>query len=128
MSFALTTPQIESQVKDVTRRMGWEFLQVGDLLRPVKKCMGLKKGEAIEQIGKSLVRVVDISKERLDRMMFDVAYGFDEIRREGFRNHPRFGWPDEWINFFCASHKGCAPSTVITRIEFEYVHQVEKTN
>ena len=30
MSFALTTPQVRSQEKDVTRRLGWDDLKPGD--------------------------------------------------------------------------------------------------
>ena len=47
MSFALTKSQIIDQSKDVTRRLGWDFLRVGDLLQPVEKCMGLRPGEQI---------------------------------------------------------------------------------
>ena len=35
MSFALTTDQILSQTKTVTRRFGWEKLKPGDVLQPV---------------------------------------------------------------------------------------------
>jgi hypothetical protein len=45
MSFALTEQQILDGTKDVTRRLGWLFLKRGDLIRPVRKCMGLKRGE-----------------------------------------------------------------------------------
>lgn len=120
ISFALTTPQIETQVKDVTRRLGWEFLQEGVLLRPVKKCMGLKKGESIEQVGKSLIRVVRVNREPLKKLIEDLEYGYDEVRREGFVDHAQYGQPHTWVDFFCASHRGCTPQTVITRIEFEF--------
>jgi len=29
--------------------------------------------------------------------------------------------PEEFVAMFCASHKDCTPTSVITRIEFEYV-------
>lgn len=45
MSFMLTKEQVLNQTKDVTRRNGWAFLKPGDLIQPVEKCMGLKKGE-----------------------------------------------------------------------------------
>lgn len=121
MSFALTTTQIEQQEKDVTRRLGWEFLKVGELLRPVKKCMGLRPGEKIQQVGHSIIRVVDVRREALEAMTEDLSYGFEEVRREGFANHPTLRWPNEWVEFFCSSHKGCQSETIITRIEFEYV-------
>lgn len=47
MSFALTVPQIQAGTKDVTRRLGWQFAKAGDLIRPVRKCMGLKPGAKI---------------------------------------------------------------------------------
>lgn len=119
MSFALTTEPVLKQFKDVTRRLGWEFLKTGDLLQPVKKCMGLKPGERIEKLGPP-IRVISVRRERLDRMLIDLRYGFDEVRREGFAHHPDYQFPSEWVGMFCASHKGCKPDSVITRIEFEY--------
>jgi hypothetical protein len=117
MSFSLTTAQVLAQTKDVTRRMGWLKLKAGDLVQPVKKCMGLKPGEKIEKLG-SPIRIVSVRREQLDCMTLD--YGFSEVEREGFAGHPAFCWPSEWIKMFCSTHKGCAPDTVITRIEFAY--------
>ena len=119
MSFALTTDQVLDQSKDVTRRLGWKFLKVGDLLRPVKKCMGLKPGEKIQVLRDPII-VVSLRRERLDLMTTDLDYGFAEVRREGFADHPDYRWPSQWVAMFCASHKGCTPLTIITRIEFEY--------
>ena len=48
MSFAMTTEQVRNQTKTVTRRQGWRFLNAGDILQPVVKGMGLKKGEKKE--------------------------------------------------------------------------------
>jgi len=119
MSFALTTTQILDQSKDVTRRLGWEFLKVGDLLRPVRKCMGLRPGEKLDVLRDPII-VVGLRRERLDRMVTDLVYGRDEVRREGFAGHPDFGEPAAWVAMFCATHKGCTPERVITRIEFAY--------
>lgn len=119
MSFALTTDQILDESKDVTRRLGWEFLRIGDLLRPVRKCMGLRAGEKLEVLRDPII-VVGLRRERLDRMLTELDYGFEEVRREGFATHPRYRWPSAWVDMFCASHKGCRPETVITRIEFSY--------
>lgn len=119
MSFALTTPQLLARTKDVTRRLGWEFLKVGDQLQPVKKCMGLRPGERIEKLGPP-IRVIDLRRERLDRLTTDIEYGFAEISREGFAEHPTYRWPSEWVQMFCGTHRGCTPATVITRIEFTY--------
>lgn len=119
MSFALTTQQILDGTKDVTRRMGWEFLKAGDLLRPVRKCMGLRPGERISVL-RDPIRVVSVRREPLQMMIDDLDYGFEEVRREGFADHPDYHWPSVWVATFCASHKGCTPASVVTRIEFTY--------
>lgn len=119
MSFALTTSQIMEGSKDVTRRLGWEFLKVGQLLQPVRKCMGLRPGERLDKL-RDPIRVVSLRREPLRRMTDDVEYGFEEVRREGFEFHPEYRWPSTWVAMFCATHKGCTPETIITRIEFAY--------
>lgn len=119
MSFALTADQVLDQSKDVTRRLGWMFLKVGDLLQPVKKCMGLKPGESIQRLG-CPIRVVSLRRERLILMIEDLAYGFEETRREGFGHHLLYLSPSNFIAMFCETHKGCTPETIITRIEFAY--------
>lgn len=115
ISCALTAPQILDQSKDVTRRLGWLHLKVGDLIQPVKKCMGLKPGEKIEKLGPP-VRVVSVRRERLDLVDSLDSYGPDECRREGFPHMTGA----EFVAMFCATHKGCTPATEITRIEFAY--------
>ena len=119
MSFALTTRQVLDHSKDVTRRLGWLFLKDGDLLRPVKKCMGLRPGEKLDVLTDP-IRVVSVRRERLDLMITDIEYGFKECEREGFGLHPDYRWPSAFVGMFCASHKGCTPETIITRIEFAY--------
>lgn len=119
ISFVLTTSQILDQSKDVTRRLGWEFLKVGDLLQPVKKCMGLRPGETIQRLG-CPIRVVGMRREPLSRMTEDLDYGFEEVRREGFEHSRMYCVPSAWVEMFCNTHKGCTPATVITRIEFAY--------
>lgn len=118
MSFALTTEQIMAGTKDVTRRLGWQFLKVGELLRPVRKCMGLRPGEKIVVLTDPL-RVVDVRRELLRRMIDEIEYGYEECRREGFGGHPEYKHPNLFVAMFCATHKGCTPDTVITRIELE---------
>jgi hypothetical protein len=115
MSFALTTSQVLDKSKDVTRRLGWLNLKPGDLIQPVKKCMGLKPGEKVEKLRRP-VRVVSVRRERLDEMTSRLHYGIDECRREGF---PRM-LPTDFVAMFCSSHKGCKPDSVVTRIEFTY--------
>lgn len=119
MSFALTTNQIMDGSKDVTRRLGWLFLKEGDLLRPVKKCMGLRPGEKLDVL-RDPIRVTSIRREPLRRMTDEIEYGHAEVRREGFEWHPDYGDPFAWVRMFCSTHKGCTPETVITRIEFAY--------
>lgn len=119
MSFALTERQILEETKDVTRRLGWEHLRAGDQLRPARKCMGLRKGERVVLLRDPL-HVVSVRREPLRRMLDDADYGFEEVRREGFADHPDYRWPSQWVAMFCTTHRGCTPETVITRIEFRY--------
>lgn len=116
MSFALTEGMIRCRAKSVTRRLGWRFLKPGDLVLPVKKAQGLKRGERAEPIGPSL-RIVSVRRERLLMILIKRAYGQAEVRAEGFGgiyNRRQF------VRFFCQSHS-CEPDIEVTRIEFEYV-------
>ncbi|MDM0054071.1 hypothetical protein [Variovorax fucosicus] len=92
MSFALTTGQILDDTKDVTRRLGWMFLKPGELVRPVKKCMGLRPGEKLDVL-RDPIRVLHLRREPLRAMVDDLEYGFDEVRREGFADHLDYRWP-----------------------------------
>lgn len=105
ISCAITTDQILAQAKDVTRRLGWLHLKVGDLLQPVKKCMGLKPGEKVQKLG-CPVRVKSVRREPLNALHGNYAY--HECEREGF---PMLTGP-EFIAMFCKTHKGCKPETV----------------
>lgn len=113
ISFSMTTQQYEDGDKDVTRRMGWEDLEPGDVLMAVEKGMGLKKGEKIRKLGH--LRVISARREPLDAIIHTPAYGVEECRREGFPDMT----PAEFVAFFCKGHKGCTPDTIVTRIEFE---------
>lgn len=118
ISFSLTKRQFRERTKTVTRRLGWENLKVGELLMGCEKVMGRKRGEELIRMG--AIRVVSVRRERLD------AIDGADVIREGFANIDR----QEFIAFFCASHKptkakkgdakGCTPSSMVTRIEFEY--------
>ena len=114
ISFTLTTDQIRDQSKTVTRRKGWKFLEVGDLLNACVKCMGLKPGEKIERLGQ--IRVTCVTRQQLRAMCDDRTYGKKEAKREGF--------PDmkghEFALMFCR-HMGGDLDQMVTRIEFEYV-------
>lgn len=119
MSFMLTTQQIRQRTKTVTRRTGWLNLRPGELLCAVEKGMGLKPGERIARI--ATIRVLDVRREPLKAMLEDVDYGVAECVKEGFGSHYALQWPSEFVPFFCASHKGCTPDSLVTRIAFEYV-------
>lgn len=116
ISFSMTTPQFMAGTKDVTRRMGWEGLRAGDILRAVEKCMGLKKGEKMKPL--DMIRVVSVRQEILDEMTRNPDYGLVECKREGFPEMV----PSEFIEFFCRGHTGAFPKRTITRIEFERLH------
>jgi hypothetical protein len=117
ISFALTTPQFLDGSKDVTRRMGWLKAKAGDKLCAVKKCMGFRPGESVERLG--VIRLVAVRREPLRAILDDLEYGFDETRREGFPAEHHNHFPSEFVSFFCRSHKGCTPDSVVTRLEFE---------
>jgi len=109
MSFMLTKEQVKNQTKTVTRRLGWWFLRGDEILNAVEQCQGLKKGEKIVRI--NLIQVVDTRPERL--------YEIDKIDciAEGFPDLT----PDQFIEMFCKSHRGCQPETMVNRIRFEYI-------
>lgn len=123
ISFSLTTEQVVAGTKTVTRRVGWRHLKPGDLLQPVKKCMGLKPGEKIEPL-RGPLRVVSVRRESLWQMWLDPEYGAEECKREGFPHMT----PLDFVDMFCASHKGCNRGSEVTRIEFEYVPDAHLSN
>jgi hypothetical protein len=122
MSFALTTDQVRQQTKTVTRRIGWAWLRPGTLLQPVVKAQGLKKGQAVERIG-GPIRVVDVRRERIDRLETEPAYGYVEVRLEGYP----LGLigPFEFSAWFQKAHP-YQEDFMVTRIEFEYVTAVPR--
>lgn len=115
ISFSLTTRQFRAKTKSVTRRNGWKDLKPSDRLMACEKCMGRKPGEPLVRMG--AIAVMSVRFERLDRMIALPAYGRDECRKEGFPDMT----PEEFVDMFCASHKGCTPATIVTRISFEYL-------
>lgn len=149
IAVSLTTKQVANSVaellgqpkphpnrlgKTVTRRDGWEDLQPGTLLCLVEKGMGLKRGEKVNRL--ALVHVTSVRRERLD------AITPEDVKLEGFAHFSDLGpihlkldyprqtaeasarvtvRPIDFITFFCATHKGTTPASIITRIEWEYV-------
>jgi hypothetical protein len=118
MSFMLTPDQILDRSKTVTRRLGWSTLEPGTLVRAVRKGMGLKRGEKVEQL--AIIRITDVTQEPLTALLARPVYGMEEVHREGL-DHRFQGSPAAFVAFFCASHRGCEPASTVTRIEFEYV-------
>ena len=106
MSFALTTEQVLNETKTVTRRLGWKNLEQYQEVWACKKCMGLKKGEKVEKI--AMLTILNVRREPLN------AITQEEVVKEGFPDMTR----DQFIKFFCKTHKGCTPDTEVTRIEF----------
>lgn len=112
ISFSLTTAQMYSKTKDVTRRTGnfWSKLKPGDILTAVEKSQGLKRSEKVKVIGK--IQIVSVTKETLESITPQ------EVLREGFENMT----PREFVIFFCASHTNCLPHTLVNRIEFKHLY------
>lgn len=115
ISFSLTTKQFVERTKTVTRRAGWVNLAPGVILNGCEKCQGLKLGEKVKRLG--VISVTAVSREPLQRMTDDKAYGAAEVVREGFPEMT----PEQFVEMFCRSHSGCTPATEVTRIEYEYL-------
>lgn len=114
MSFALTTEQVRNQTKTVTRRLGWKDAKPGDVVQPIVKGQGLKKGEKVVRIG-CPIRFVSVERCRLDALLGDDFAASDEAKLEGF---PQLT-SEEFVAMFC-EHNRCTPDTEVTRIEFGY--------
>lgn len=115
ISFALTTQQILDGTKTVTRRIGWRHAKPGDLLQPVRQCMGLRKGQRVEVL-RPAIRLVSVRREALSRLVALPDYGRAEVVLEGFADLT----PAMFVEFFARSHK-CAADVLVTRLEFVYV-------
>lgn len=108
MSFALTTPQVRSHEKDVTRRLGWDDLKPGDRVCAVVKGQGIPKGGKVERI--CVIECVSNRKEML------CAITSAEVLREGFKCMS----PSDFVKMFC-KHTKCEPRDFVNRIEFKYI-------
>jgi hypothetical protein len=109
MSVSLTEDQVRARQKTVTRRLGWRVLAVGDRVTLCRKVMGRRHGEP-------LVRIVDVEIVSVRREPLNIIEAGDLVA-EGFPSMSS----EEFIEFFCASHRGCRPDTEVTRIEWRYV-------
>ena len=109
----MTTEQVRKQTKDVTRRFGWWFLKPGDMVQPVVKAMGLKKGETAEKIGPP-IRIVATRREPL------CSITREDVAREGF---PRHWSPADFIDMLCRHYGNIDVQKPVNRIEFEYLRE-----
>jgi hypothetical protein len=129
ISFQLTTEQVRSRTKTVTRRLGWRTVRPGDLLQAIVKGQGLKKGEHPEKL--CVIRVVNVNREPLNHLTISSetgplkvaiygAYFYDDATRECAKEgFPKMS-PESFVEFFCKAN-GCPTQVIVTRIEFEYV-------
>lgn len=113
ISFMLTTQQFRDRSKTVTRRLGWKHLTANSVLMGCEKCQGLKPGEPLVKLGTILV--TGVRRERLDAMMQE-PYGTREAILEGFPTLNGAGFVAMFVK-----HMKCVESTVVTRIEFQYL-------
>jgi hypothetical protein len=86
------------------------MLRVGDQLTLCRKVMGRRRGEPLVRI--AAVEVTAVRRERLG------AITPADVTAEGF---PQMT-PAEFVSFFCATHRGCAPGTEVTRIQWRYLN------
>jgi len=114
MSFALTTDKIKQETKTVTRRFGWWFLKPGDLIMPVEKAMGLKRGEHIVYLRDRPLQVTSTRRELLG----DIITA--ECSLEGF---PQMSADDFLEMLALHYHKKVAwlRDQQVNRIEFSYL-------
>lgn len=108
MSFSATVPQMRARTKSVTRRLGWETLESGEVVMAVVKGQGLKKGEKVEKI--HAIEITRVTFERLNT----ITRG--EVAREGF---PEMG-VSGFIKKFCEMNS-CADNALVTRIAFKHL-------
>lgn len=89
--------------------MGWEDLRPGELLCGVEKSQGLRPGQPIKRL--AIIRVRSVRRVQLNQITYD------DCRREGF---PHMA-PSQFTRMFVASHESCRPTSMVTRIEFDFI-------
>ena len=107
MSVALTTQAVRDRVKTQTRRDGWLWLRAGDQLALCPKYRGVRRAD------RELITVVDVVTVRREPLG---AISPADVAAEGF---PELT-PEEFVEFFCTTHRGVRPSSEITRIDWAY--------
>ncbi|MEM9490030.1 MAG: hypothetical protein AAGC55_12860, partial [Myxococcota bacterium] len=107
MSFAKTPTQLRDGSKTVTRRPGWKFLRVGDVVLAVEKARGVPAAERVV-FGQCLI--VDVRREPLR------VISADDVIAEGFPDKTA----DVFVEMFCKMYSGITPDSEVARIEFEF--------
>ena len=138
MAFSMTTTQIVDGSKTVTRRHAdtWRTIRAGDLIVPIRKGQGLKRGERQEPLIDGRLIVTSVRLEPL------ASVDADEMRDEGFDpdvwRDPVTGHrgPLGWVRWWAHGHgHGRGPtgelemeawlrSTECRRIEFRRAYRV----
>lgn len=108
MAVSHTAHLVRRREKTVTRRTGWQMLTPGAQVTLCPRVRGRRPGEELERI--VTVDVVSVTRQRLGEI--DAA----DVAAEGFPEMT----PAEFIEFFCATHKGVTADTDVTRIEWRY--------
>jgi len=112
MSCFKTIDAVRRRDKTVTRRIGWWFLNPGDIVDLVEKAQGLKKGEKMVHL--ATVEIVSTRAEEL------CTITWRDVAREGFR-----GYGPEWFVDMFMQLNDCSvdgPLTVVNRIEWRYLN------
>ncbi len=109
MSVARPLEQVRARQKSVTRRLGWRHVRVGEQIMLCEKAVGLQRGEDAERI--VAVEVVSLRQEPVSAITADdvIAERFPCLNRQ------------EFVAFFCATHRGVLPDTEVTRIHWRYL-------
>lgn len=112
ISFQLTLTAFRNRSKTVTRRLGWKTLSVGQALRAVEKCQGLRPGEQIQELGFIVVEEIRVEPLHAIDQADVVAEGFPNMTPEGF------------VRMF-QDHMKCNEDEPVTRMQFRYITTTE---
>ncbi len=112
MSFYMAKEEFQNSTFDVTRRLAWSTLKVGDRVMAATSAVALPPGRRGDL---GVIEIVSITREPLSKMEDDPVYGAEECRRTGYEFSPR-----EYVDFFCAI-TGCLPGHEVNRIQFRRV-------
>ncbi len=96
--------------KDVTRRRGWSWAQVGMFLLAVERCQGIAPGQRVELFG--VIEILEVKREPL----YYVTHEHDGAAREGFPDMLEL----QFVELF-RRHMGGAADDDVTRVVFRHV-------